>query len=37
VELEGGVDLSGAHAAIATDAFDARLARLRTALGEAVA
>ena len=37
VELEGDVDLSGARPAIATDAFEARLARLRTALGEAVA
>ena len=37
VELDDDVDVSGARPVMAADDFDARLARLRAALGEAVA
>jgi hypothetical protein len=34
VELDTGVDVSGAAPAVGSAAFDARLTRLRSALGE---
>jgi hypothetical protein len=37
VELDEEIDVGAAHATMPADAFEVRLARLRTSLGEAVA